>query len=59
MPVDDPAALAEALTRLLDDPGARHRLGATGRDRVVRLYNRNETLGRLRGLLGVPEGSSA
>jgi glycosyltransferase involved in cell wall biosynthesis len=59
VPVDDATALAESLNRLLNDPDRGRRLGAAGRERVVRLYNHNETLGRLRGLLGIPEGKQA
>ena len=50
-------ALVEAVTGLFDDPGTAAALGNAGRDRIVRLYDRNETLGRLRGLLGIPEGN--
>ncbi len=32
---DDPGALAAAISRLLDDPGLRARLGAAGRERVI------------------------
>ncbi|MGW2281592.1 glycosyltransferase family 4 protein [Streptomyces sp. NPDC001770] len=35
VPPGDPDALATALTRMLDDPGLRARLGAAGRDRVL------------------------
>ncbi len=35
VPPDDPGALATAIARLLDDPGARARLGAAGRARVL------------------------
>lgn len=35
VPPDDPAALATAIGRLLDDPQARARLGAAGRQRVL------------------------
>lgn len=59
VPVDDASALAGALTGLMDDSESGRRFGAAGRDRVVRLYNSHETLGRLRGLLGIPEGRSA
>jgi glycosyltransferase involved in cell wall biosynthesis len=36
VPAGDPAALAEALAALLLDRGARERLGAAGRERIVR-----------------------
>jgi len=38
VPPDDPGALAAALGALLDDPVARARLGAAGRDRVLRRF---------------------
>jgi glycosyltransferase involved in cell wall biosynthesis len=36
---DDPAALAEALTRLLGDPGLRAKLGAAGRLRATERFS--------------------
>nr|WP_206324232.1 glycosyltransferase family 4 protein [Streptomyces sp. HNM0574] len=38
VPPGDPDALATALTRLLQDPGLRARLGADGRERVLRRF---------------------
>jgi MMP alpha-(1->4)-mannosyltransferase len=38
VPPDDPGALAAAIVRLLDDPALRARLGAAGRERVVRRF---------------------
>ncbi|MFG2512754.1 glycosyltransferase family 4 protein [Streptomyces sp. NPDC048584] len=38
VPPGDPSALASALTRLLTDPDLRTRLGAAGRDRVLRHF---------------------
>jgi glycosyltransferase involved in cell wall biosynthesis len=38
VPPDDAAALAAAIAGLLDDPAARARLGAAGRERVLRLF---------------------
>jgi glycosyltransferase involved in cell wall biosynthesis len=35
---DDAAALAQAIRRVLDDPGVRERLGAAGRARVLRRF---------------------
>jgi glycosyltransferase involved in cell wall biosynthesis len=39
VPCEDPAALATALARLLDDPALRTRLGATGQVRVTQHYS--------------------
>jgi glycosyltransferase involved in cell wall biosynthesis len=39
VPVDDPAALAAAARRLMDDPGLRERLGAAGRERAIREFD--------------------
>ncbi len=38
VPPDDPGALALAIGRLLDDPDLRARLGAAGRERVLRRF---------------------
>ncbi len=38
VPPDDPGALASAITGLLCDPAARARLGAAGRERVLRRF---------------------
>ncbi len=38
VPPDDPSALAQAIGRLLDDPGLRARLGAAGRQRVLHRF---------------------
>jgi rhamnosyl/mannosyltransferase len=39
VPVDDPAALAQAATRLMSEPGLRDRLGAAARDRASGEFN--------------------
>ena len=43
VPFGDPAAMAAAVDRLLGDPALRHRMGAAGRDEVLRRY-RHERL---------------
>jgi glycosyltransferase involved in cell wall biosynthesis len=40
VPPRDPAALAEAIDRLLDDPGLRQKMGLVGRERAVRYTSR-------------------
>jgi len=39
LPVGDAKALAEAMRRLLDDPGLRDRLGAAARQRIIDCYS--------------------
>ncbi len=39
VPVGDPLALADAVVKLLDDPDARARLGAAGRERAVHEFS--------------------
>jgi glycosyltransferase involved in cell wall biosynthesis len=56
VPVDDAAALAAAINGILADP-AKAAMGQRGRDRIVNLYNRKDTLQRLRQLLGIPDSS--
>ncbi len=61
VPCDDPVTLAQAITRLLDDPALGQRLGRDGRDRIVQEFSRDRTLGRLLELSGAtveppPEG---
>jgi glycosyltransferase involved in cell wall biosynthesis len=51
VPPADPAALAAALGALIDDPGARARLGAAGPARAAHLCDPAAALGRLEGLL--------
>jgi len=54
VPPHEPAALARAMTTLLDDPELRRRLGAAGRRHVLRNFTREQTLRRLMELTGGP-----
>jgi len=47
----DPAALAEALGRLIEDPALRGRLGENGRHKVLAEFETSETTKRLAGLI--------
>jgi hypothetical protein len=55
VPPADPGALATALARALDDPGLRARLGAAGRERVLKEFTwratAEGTVGQYRALL--------
>jgi glycosyltransferase involved in cell wall biosynthesis len=55
-PPGEPAALAAALRRLLAEPDLAARLGAGGRERVSRLFDRERTLDRLLSLTGLATG---
>ncbi len=55
VPPHAPARLAEAVLRLLDDPGLGRRLGRTGRTRIVTGFSRNQTLRRLLELTGASD----
>jgi glycosyltransferase involved in cell wall biosynthesis len=46
VPINDPAALAAAARRLLDEPGLRDRLGASGRERATREFDHRVMAGR-------------
>lgn len=50
LPVGDPQALAQAMQRLLDEPGLRDRLGAAARQRIVAGYSRQMQVQRLAGI---------
>jgi glycosyltransferase involved in cell wall biosynthesis len=47
VPVHDPAALAGALMRLIDDPGLRRTLGVNGRRRYLDEYTLEKHIGRM------------
>jgi glycosyltransferase involved in cell wall biosynthesis len=47
VPVKDPGALADALERLLADPGLRRRMGAAGRARVVEKFSSEVMAGQI------------
>jgi glycosyltransferase involved in cell wall biosynthesis len=55
-PVEDPAAAAAALRRLVHDPGLRRALGEAGRDRS-RTFSPEEVAGRLLELYGLSSAS--
>jgi len=60
VPVDDAAALAEAILGMLEDAGAAHAMGAAGRRRAEALFAEDRVFDRqaeaLRELLGDPRG---
>ena len=53
---DDPDALASGLTRILDSPETRTRLGRTARERFLREFERTRVVGaqadRLEAMVG-------
>lgn len=51
VPPQDPDSLAQALARLLDNPGLRQTLGRAGRDTIVRHFSSAQTGHRLKELL--------
>jgi glycosyltransferase involved in cell wall biosynthesis len=53
VPVGDAAALADALGRLVADPGLRARLGAAGLARARALYDESRVIARQIELLGL------
>jgi glycosyltransferase involved in cell wall biosynthesis len=59
VPPDDPAALADALATLIDDPAARARLGAAGPPRARALSDPAAALRRLSDLLAGLAGARA
>jgi glycosyltransferase involved in cell wall biosynthesis len=52
VPPDDPVALAEALARLIEDPGLRGELGAAGQARVHAQFGQEAGLDRLAAMFG-------
>lgn len=60
VPERDPAALADAIQRLVDDPGLRRRLATAGRAKVAREFDRHRNVRRLYDLMwNRPEASRA
>jgi glycosyltransferase involved in cell wall biosynthesis len=53
VPVNDPAALAAALSRLARDPALRARMGAAGLDRARDLYDERKVVARQLALMGL------
>jgi glycosyltransferase involved in cell wall biosynthesis len=47
VPPRNPAALADAILRLLDDPDLRRAMGSAGRVRVEHLFDSRHNVGRL------------
>jgi len=59
VPPDDPAALAEALARLIGDPALRARLAAAGQDHLRAHFGQDAGLDRLAAMFGAqPTGNS-
>lgn len=52
VPAGSPAALAEAMLRLLGDPALRQRLATSGRTRVVEHFDERRMLSQYRSLVG-------
>jgi glycosyltransferase involved in cell wall biosynthesis len=50
--IEDPDALADALTRLLDDPAAAARMGAAGRELVAERFDIGRNVAKLLDLVG-------
>jgi glycosyltransferase involved in cell wall biosynthesis len=50
LPEQQPAALADILSRLLSEPGLRRSLGKAGRERATRLFALDQTVRTLRAL---------
>jgi len=58
VPPGDPVTLAEAMQRVLDDPGFGRRLGRAGRARITTEFSRTRTLRGLLELTGGPAWTS-
>jgi len=52
VPPRDAVALADALGQLIEDPELARRMGAAGREKVLREYNRTDNAAQLIGLFG-------
>ncbi len=59
VPPDDPAALTEALDRLIRDPALRARLGEAGEARLRQDFGLDANIAGLAGLLGLPAREDA
>lgn len=59
VPPGDSEAIASALRRLDDDADLRHRLGAAGRERVVRDFDLRRNVATLLSLIGIRSGTAS
>lgn len=62
VPTRAPQALAAAMVRMIRDPGMRHRFGAAGRERALRLYDERKVVAlqiqRIRQVLNIAGGEA-